>query len=397
MNKIELLSPAGSMDRLKIALLYGADAVYIGGRDYSLRANAKNFSIDEIREACEYAHKLGKKVYVAVNIIFHNEDTVGLIDYLKELEDCQVDAIVVADPLVINLVHENNINIPIHVSTQYSVVNYEAAMFFKNIGVERIVLGRETSRCEIKEIIDKTGLDIEIFIHGAMCSSYSGRCVLSNYFTNRDANRGGCAQICRWNFDLERDDEKILNKTRFTMCCKDLCMLKYLSDIIDIGVCSLKVEGRMRSVYYVATVINTYRKAIDDYYNGTLTEEKYREYYKVLGRVANRDNVAQFYDKMPGVDEQYFGEREEVSNQDYLGIVEEYNDGYVSIREKNFFRPGDEVEIISPNRETFNFIVPKIYDKDMNELECARHPEEIIKFKLDYMVDKYDMMRIKVK
>ena len=397
MNKIELLSPAGSMDRLKIALLYGADAVYIGGRDYSLRANAKNFSIDEIREACQYAHELGKKVYVAVNIIFHNEDTIGLVDYLKELEDCQVDAIVVADPLVINLVHENNINIPIHVSTQYSVVNYEAAMFFKNLGVERIVLGRETSRDEIKEIIDKTGLDIEIFIHGAMCSSYSGRCVLSNYFTNRDANRGGCAQICRWNFDLERDNEKIINKTRFTMCCKDLCMLKYLGDIIDIGVCSLKVEGRMRSVYYVATVINTYRKAIDDYYNGTLTEEGYREYYKVLGRVANRDNVAQFYDKMPGVDEQYFGEREEVSNQDYLGIVEEYDDGYVSIREKNFFRPGDEVEIISPNRETFSFIVPKIYDKDMNELECARHPEEIIKFKLDHMVDKYDMMRIKVK
>ena len=397
MNKIELLSPAGSMDRLKIALLYGADAVYIGGRDYSLRANAKNFSIDEIREACQYAHKLGKKVYVAVNIIFHNEDTIGLVDYLKELEACQVDAIVVADPLVINLVHENNINIAIHVSTQYSVVNYEAVMFFKNLGVERIVLGRETSREEIKEIIDKTGLDIEIFIHGAMCSSYSGRCVLSNYFTNRDANRGGCAQICRWNFDLERDNEKILNKTRFTMCCKDLCMLKYLGDIIDIGVCSLKVEGRMRSVYYVATVINTYRKAIDDYYNGTLTEEKYRDYYKVLGRVANRDNVAQFYDKMPGVDEQYFGEREEVSNQDYLGIVEEYKDGFVSIREKNFFRPGDEVEIISPNRETFSFIVPKIYDKDMNELECARHPEEIIKFKLDYMVDKYDMMRIKVK
>ena len=396
-EKVELLAPAGSIERLKMALLYGADAVYIGGRDYSLRANAKNFSIDEIREACQYAHKLGKKVYVAVNIIFHNEDTIGLVDYLKELEACQVDAIVVADPLVINLVHENNINIAIHVSTQYSVVNYEAVMFFKNLGVERIVLGRETSREEIKEIIDKTGLDIEIFIHGAMCSSYSGRCVLSNYFTNRDANRGGCAQICRWNFDLERDNEKIVNKTRFTMCCKDLCMLKYLGDIIDIGVCSLKVEGRMRSVYYVATVINTYRKAIDDYYNGTLTEEKYKDYYKVLGRVANRDNVAQFYDKMPGVDEQYFGEREEVSNQDYLGIVEEYNDGYVSIREKNFFRPGDEVEIISPNRETFSFVIPKIYDKDMNELECARHPEEIIKFKLDCVVDKYDMMRIKVK
>lgn len=397
MNKIELLAPAGNLEKLKFAYLYGADACYIGGRDFSLRANAKNFSVEEINEACSYAHNLGKRVYVTVNIVFHNEDINGIIDYLKELAKAKVDAIIVSDPLVIDVVKENNIDLEIHISTQASTLNYEAVDFWKKEGASRVVLARELSKDEIKEIIDRTGMEIECFVHGAMCSSYSGRCVLSNYFTNRDANRGGCAQICRWNFDLERDNEKILNKTRFTMCCKDLCMLKYLGDIIDIGVCSLKVEGRMRSVYYVATVINTYRKAIDDYYNGTLTEEKYRDYYKVLGRVANRDNVAQFYDKMPGVDEQYFGEREEVSNQDYLGIVEEYNDGYVSIREKNFFRPGDEVEIISPNRETFSFIVPKIYDKDMNELECARHPEEIIKFKLDCIVDKYDMMRIKVK
>lgn len=397
MKKVELLSPAGSIERLKIALLYGADAVYIGGRDYSLRANAKNFSLDEIKEACEYAHKLNKRVYVTVNIVFHNEDIEGLVDYLKELEKCQVDAVIISDPLVINIIHENKIKIPIHISTQYSSVNYEVVNFWKKLGVERVVLGRETSKEEIKEIIDRTGMDIEIFIHGAMCASYSGRCVLSNYLTNRDANRGGCAQICRWNFEMDVDGEIVPSNTKFTMCSKDLCMLEVIPDIIDIGVCSLKVEGRMRSIYYIATVINTYRRAIDDYYNGMLDDKKIKKYLKVLNRVANRDNAVQFFDKFPTEEEQYFGEREEVSNQDYLGIVDDYDGEYVSLITKNFFKPGDEVEIISPNRETFSFVVPEIYDNELNILECARHPEEIIKFKLNWEVSKYDMMRIKIK
>lgn len=397
MKKVELLSPAGSIERLKIALLYGADAVYIGGRDYSLRANAKNFSLDEINEACEYAHKLNKRVYVTVNIVFHNEDIEGLVDYLKELEKCQVDAVIISDPLVINIIHENKIKIPIHISTQYSSVNYEVVNFWKKLGVERVVLGRETSKDEIKEIIDRTGMDIEIFIHGAMCASYSGRCVLSNYLTNRDANRGGCAQICRWNFEMDVDGEIVPSNTKFTMCSKDLCMLEVIPDIIDIGVCSLKVEGRMRSIYYIATVINTYRRAIDDYYNGMLDDKKIKKYLKVLNRVANRDNAVQFFDKFPTEEEQYFGEREEVSNQDYLGIVDDYDGEYVSLITKNFFKPGDEVEIISPNRETFSFVVPEIYDNELNILECARHPEEIIKFKLNREVSKYDMMRIKIK
>ena len=397
MKKVELLSPAGSIERLKIALLYGADAVYIGGRDYSLRANAKNFSLDEINEACEYAHKLNKRVYVTINIIFHNEDIEGLVDYLKELEKCQVDAVIISDPLVINIIHENKIKIPIHISTQYSSVNYEVVNFWKKLGVERVVLGRETSKEEIKEIIDRTGMDIEIFIHGAMCASYSGRCVLSNYLTNRDANRGGCAQICRWNFEMDVDGEIVPSNTKFTMCSKDLCMLEVIPDIINIGVCSLKVEGRMRSIYYIATVINTYRRAIDDYYNGMLDDKKIKKYLKVLNRVANRDNAVQFFDKFPTEEEQYFGEREEVSNQDYLGIVDDYDGEYVSLITKNFFKPGDEVEIISPNRETFSFVVPEIYDNELNILECARHPEEIIKFKLNREVSKYDMMRIKIK
>ena len=397
MRKIELLSPAGSIEKLKIALLYGADAVYFGGRNYSLRANAKNLGLSEIKDACDYAHSLNKKVYVTVNIVFHNEDIDGLVDYLRELEKCGVDAIIVSDPLVINIVHENKINIPIHISTQYSTVNYETVNFWKSLGVERVVLGRETSRNEVKEIIDKTGVEVETFVHGAMCSSYSGRCVLSNYFTNRDANRGGCSQICRWNFDLCVDGEKIDTDTQFTMCSKDLCMLEYLSDMIDIGISSLKVEGRMRSIYYVATVINTYRRAIDDYYNGVLDKDKINYYLKVLGRVANRDSCDQFFNKFPGVDEQYFLGREEVSNQDYLGIVNSYDGEYVTLTQKNYFKSGDLVEFISPDRETFSIVVPEIYDIDGNKLECARHPEEIIRFKLDKEVFEYDMMRIKIK
>lgn len=397
MDRVELLAPAGSLDRVRIALLYGADAVYFGGRNYSLRANAKNLGIDEIKEACNYAHSLGKRVYVTVNIVFHNEDTIGLVDYLTCLEECGVDAIIVSDPLVINIIKENKINIPIHISTQYSTVNYETVNFFKSLGVERVVLGRETSKEEIKDIIDKTGMEIETFVNGAMCASYSGRCVLSNYFTNRDANRGGCAQICRWNFSLETDGKKIDTDTEFTMCSKDLCMMEYLSEMTDIGIKSLKVEGRMRSIYYIATVINTYRRAIDDYYNGCLTKDKIDKYLKVLGRVANRDSCPQFFDKFPDMDCQYFLGREEISNQDYLGIVNSYDSGYVILTQKNYFKTGDCVEFISPDRETFSYVIPEIYDMDGNILECARHPEQVVKFKLPIKVCEYDMMRIEIK
>lgn len=396
MKKIELLSPAGNFERLKIALLYGADAVYFGGRNYSLRANAKNFSLEEIAEACNYAHELGKKVYVTVNIVFHDEDTEGLVEYLKSLEKSGVDAIIVSDPTVISLVKEYQINLPIHISTQYSSLNKETVNFFKELGAERVVLGREASKEEIKEIIDETGVEIETFVHGAMCASYSGRCVLSNYFTNRDANRGGCSQICRWTFDMYEDDKLIESPVQFTMSSKDLRMLECLKEMIDLGISSLKVEGRMRSIYYIATVINTYRKAIDECYDGTLTDEKIAYYTKVLNRVANRDSCPQFFNRFPDVLEQYFLGRVEVSNQDYLAIVDDYDGEYVYLTEKNYFKPGDEVEFISPNNETFSYVVPKIYDLEGNELECARHPEEKIKFKLNKTVNQYDMMRIRL-
>ena len=393
-KKVELLAPAGNLERLKIAFLYGADAVYLGGQNYSMRANAKNFSLDDIKEASLIAHSLGKKVYVTVNIVFHNEDFVGLVDYLKALESYGVDAIIVSDMAIIDIVKDNKINIPIHISTQMSNANYESIMYLKNEGVERVVLARESSRENTKEIIEKTGVEIECFLHGAMCSSYSGRCVLSNYFTGRDANRGGCAQICRWCFDIEG----IEDDTKFTMSCKDLSLIKELKDMIDIGISSLKVEGRMRSNYYIATVISTYRQAIDDYYNGELTDEKIEYYSKVLNRVANRDSISQFYNKFPGVEEQYFLGRQEVSNQDFLGIVLDYNDETkeVTLEQRNYFKPGDSVEVFGPSIKTFEFVVPDIYDEEGNGLEVARHPRQIIKFKLDKKVYENDIMRIKI-
>lgn len=399
MDKVELLAPSGSLDRLKIAFLYGADAVYIGGRNFSLRANATNFSIEEIKEACSYAHNINKKVYVTVNIIFHNDNIEGLVDYLKELEACKVDAIISSDPMIIDVIKENNINLKIHLSTQMSCANTETALFFKDLGVERVVLARECSRENIKSIIDNAKIEVETFVHGAMCSSYSGRCVLSNYFTKRDANRGGCAQICRWTFDLcDKDKNIIESDTKFTMSTKDLSMIDNLKDMIDIGITSLKIEGRMRSNYYIATVVSTYREAIDNYYNNTLTEEKIAYYKKVLNRVANRESTSQFYNSFPGVEGQYFLGRQEISNQDFLGVVLDYDDDnhIVTLVQKNYFKPKDKVSMFGPSIETFDFEIPNIYDIDNNKLDVARHPEEIIKFKLDKKVYKDDIMRVKL-
>lgn len=399
MNKIELLAPAGNLEKLKFAFMYGADACYIGGRNYSLRANATNFSLEEIKEACTYAHSINKKVYVTVNIVFHDEDTEGITEYLKKLSEYKVDAIIVSDPFIIDIINNNKIDLKIHISTQASTLNYETVMFWKSLGVERVVLARELSKNEIKEIIDKTEVEVEIFVHGAMCSSYSGRCVLSNYFTNRDANRGGCAQICRWEFPLyDSKMNKIESDTMFTASSKDLMMASNIKEIIKIGITSLKVEGRMRSNYYVATVINTYRNIIDDYYDNKLTDDRLNHYIKILNRVANREATVQFWDKLPTVEEQYYLGRNEVSNQDFLGVVLDYDEEtkIVTITERNYFKTGDVVEVFGPNIDTFTFTMPDIYDEDNNKVNVGRHPEEILRFKLDKKVYKNDIIRVKI-
>ena len=392
MEKIELLAPAGDLERLKLAFHYGADACYLGGKDFSLRANAKNFSLEDLKEAADYAHSLNKKIYVTVNIIFHNEDLDGLIKYLKELEKIGVDAVIVSDLAVVNIINENNINLEIHLSTQASTLNSYAATFWRNLNVKRIVLAREASREDIKAIKEKTGLDLEVFIHGAMCTSFSGRCVLSNYATNRDSNRGGCAQVCRWMFNINESDNT------FMMMPKDLNMAYYLKDLIELGANSFKVEGRMRSIYYVASIIMTYRKLIDKIYDNTLTEKDLKYAIAILNRTANRESAPQFFDKIPTYKEQYFNGREEVSNQDFLGIVKEYDEekGLVTIEQRNYFKKGDVVEFIGPNLETFTYEINNIYDEDGNLIDIVRHPKMIVKLPISTKLNKDDMMRIKV-
>ena len=390
MKKIELLSPAGDLERLKVTLLYGADAVYLGGENYGLRANATNFTIDEIREGCSFAHRLGKKVYLTLNIVFHNEDMDGVTDYIGSVVDAGIDAFIVSDPFIISYIKSNCPNVEVHLSTQNSTTNYEAVNFFKNQGVDRVVLARELSKREIKEIIDKTGIDIEVFIHGAMCTCFSGRCALSNYVTNRDANRGGCSQVCRFAFETPEDK-------KFTMATKDLNMAKYIPDLIDIGVRSLKVEGRMRSIYYLATVIGSYRTLIDSYYNNKLTDEVMAEEEKILYRVANREVSTHYFMKEADFSDQYYTGRVEISNQDYLGQVLEYNreSKLIKILERNYFELGDKVELFTPNGDRVQFTVSSLFDSDMNEIDVARHPDNVYDLYLDTDIDisDYSMIR----
>ncbi len=388
---IELLAPAGDLEKLKFALFYGADAVYIGGRNFSLRANAKNFSMEDIKEGVNYAHKLHKKVYVTVNIILHNDNKEGLQEYLQELSQIGVDAIIVSDIYIIKLITEKKIPLEVHLSTQASVLNSASALFYKSLGVKRIVLAREAMSSDIKDIKEKTNLDLEAFIHGAMCTSISGRCVLSNKITNRDANRGGCAQICRWTFESD-------SNPTFSMTSKDLNMILHMKEMISLGINSFKVEGRMRGIYYIATVIQTYRKLIDKMIDNTLKEGEIHYYLDILNRCANRESAPQFFSKMPTHKEQYFLGRMEVSNQDFLGLVLEYDEEkkIATIEQRNYFKVGDIVEFFGPNLETFSYKIHKIENENYEEIKVANHPNMIIKMKIDQKLEKLDMMRIKI-
>lgn len=386
----ELLAPAGDFEKLKFAFLYGADAVYFGGQNFSLRANAKNFNLEEMKEATTYAHSINKKVYITVNIVLHNQDLVGLDEYLKYLDSINVDGIIASDIFVIKKVKELNLNFSVCLSTQASLLNKRAVKFWKNLGVSRVVMAREASKEQIK-IIKDTGIEVETFIHGAMCTSFSGKCVLSNYVTLRDSNRGGCAQICRWNFN-------VLDKPDLTITPKDLNMIPFIKDEIDLGVDSFKIEGRMRSIYYISTVILCYRRMIDAALNNKLTSNLENYYLNILNRCANRESTPQFYDKLPGVDEQYFNSREELSNQDFLGLVLGYDkeNKMVILESRNYFKVGDEVQFFGPNMETFNWTINKIYNENLEEIDVSRHPKAIVKIPLNKAVEKDDMMRLKV-
>lgn len=397
MQKIELLAPAGDLERLKVAIDYGADAVYLGGPILGLRANAKNFTYEEIKDGCIYAHERNKKVYVTVNIVLHNKEANLVEESLKQLEKCGVDAIIVSDPAVISIAKKNT-NLEIHLSTQQSTLNIEACRFWKKQGVSRIVLGREVSKEGILEIRKNVDIEIECFVHGAMCAGLSGRCVLSNYLTNRDANRGGCSQICRWDFDLrDKDLNLIKGENNFTFCSKDLSMLTVLPDMIKCGISSLKIEGRMRSIYYVATIVNIYRKAIDEYYENECIKN-IEEKIKIVRRCANRDSIVQFFNGVNDYTCGYYNGRFEESNQDFLGVVLEYNDKtkVAVIEQRNYFKKGDIVDIFGPKHDTYTIKIDDIFDENNNIIDVVRHPRQVISMVIDKDIKSGDIIRIHI-
>lgn len=385
----EVLSPAGDLERLKWALMYGADAVYIGGYNYSLRANANNFSIQDITEGVEYAHSLGKKVYVTVNILFHNEDLEGLTNYLTTLSDIGVDAFIVSDLAVIKRIRELNLKPEIHISTQESSVNKLAVKFWESVGATRVVLARECSKIDILDIKNNTDAELEVFIHGAMCTSYSGRCVLSNYVTKRDSNRGGCSQVCRFIFKTKKYDD-------FQIASKDLSMIDHIPELVDMGVSSLKIEGRMRSMYYIATVVNTYKNVVTLYKEGKLTNDLMEYYKKVLNRLSNRENKSQFFTGDVNTSDQYYTGRKEVSNQDFLGVVLDYSDNIMKIEQRNNFKVGDTIEIFGPNTLATKIKVDSIINEENESISVANHPQEVLYVKVPFKVEKNDILRVPI-
>lgn len=400
-KKPELLAPAGNLEKLKIAVQYGADAVFIGGQEYGLRSNAGNFTFDEMKEGVEFAKKYGAKIYVTTNIFAHNENIDGLEEYVLGLKGAGIAGIIVADPLIIETCRRLAPEIEVHLSTQQSLSNWKAVQFWKEEGLERVVLARETSAEEIREMKEKVDIEIETFIHGAMCIAYSGRCTLSNHMTARDSNRGGCCQSCRWDYDLYSLDqqEEVAQFSEgdapFAMSPKDLKLIESIPQMIELGIDSLKIEGRMKSIHYVATVVSVYRKVIDAYCADPENFVIQKEWLVELDKCANRDTAPAFFEGVPGYKEQMFGNHSKKTTFDFAGLVLDYDaeNQMVTLQQRNYFKPGQEVEFFGPEIENFTTVVEKIWDEDGNELDAARHPMQIVKFKLDKPVYPNNMMR----
>jgi putative protease len=401
LDRPELLAPAGNLEKLKFAVHYGADAVYIGGQKYGLRSGADNFSFEEMKEGVEFASRYGAKVFVATNIYAHNEDIEGLESYLRGLEEAGIAAIIAADPAIIETAQRVAPKLEVHLSTQQSTMNWQAVKFWKDEGLPRVVLARETSFKEIAEIKSHVDIEIEAFIHGAMCSSYSGRCVLSNHFTDRDSNRGGCCQSCRWKYDLFVDDAPLYQEgqDQFTMGSKDLCMIQYLPELIEVGVDSFKIEGRMKSIHYVATVVNVYRKAIDAYFEDPERFEVKPEWIDEMNKAANRPLNTGFFLDTPGAEDHIYEAEEKAAPYDFAGIVLDYDEctGFASLQQRGHFKPGQEVEFVGPGGTFFKQTVTELTDAEGNALEAARHPMQVVRVRTLKPVKPMDMMRKKIR
>jgi len=401
LDRPELLAPAGNLEKLKFAVHYGADAVYIGGQKYGLRSGADNFSFEEMREGVEFAARYGAKVFVATNIYAHNEDIEGLEDYLRGLEAAGIAAIIAADPAIVETAQRVAPGLEVHLSTQQSVLNWRTVKFWKDEGLPRVVLARETSLEEIAEMKAHVDIEIEAFIHGAMCSSFSGRCVLSNHFTDRDSNRGGCCQSCRWKYDLYVDGDSVNTEqdSQFTMGSKDLCMISHLPELIEVGVDSFKIEGRMKSLHYVATVVDAYRQAIDAYFADPEGYELKPEWVDEINKSANRPLNTGFFFDTPGTEDHIYEPEQKAAPYDFAGVVLSYDEatGEAVIQQRNHFKPGTEVEFFGPGGTFFKQTVEEIRDLEGQLLDAARHPLQQVRIRTAQPVHPMDMMRKRIR
>ena len=405
-KKTELLAPAGDLEKLKIAVLYGADAVYIGGEAYGLRAKAKNFDIDTMKEGIDFAHSHGVKVYVTANIYAHNADFEGMADYFREVERIGADALIISDPGVFSLAREVVPDTEIHISTQANNTNYRSANFWYNLGAKRVVIARELSLGEIKTMRNNIpdDMDIEAFIHGAMCISYSGRCLLSNYLSGRDANKGACAHPCRWKYHLVEETRPgeympVVENERGTYIynSKDLCMIDHIPELIEAGIYSFKIEGRMKTPLYVGTVVKAYRQAIDDYYKDPELYKKRIPYYLTeVSKASHREYTTAFYYGKPDGNQQVYTNNSYIREYDFIGMVQEDWDaetGYAVVEQRNKFSVGEEIEVMPAKGDSYSMIVTELINMNGESVESAPHPQEMLKVKFDRPVHKYDMLR----
>ena len=407
MEKVELLAPAGSLAKLKYALVYGADAVYIGGEEFSLRVAAKNFTADEIKEGIDFAHNLGKKVYITANIIPHNGDIKKFPEFVREVDALGADAIIISDPGMFVLAKKCAPRLDIHISTQANNTNFESAKFWHSQGAKRVILAREMSFDEIREIRENTPSDLELecFVHGAMCISYSGRCLLSNYMTHRDANMGACAHPCRWKYALVEEKRPgeympVFENERGTFIynSKDLCMIERIPEIIESGITSLKIEGRVKNELYVATVVKAYRREIDAYYKDKKNYKFNPENLEELKKISYRGYTTGFFDEKPKGTEQVYTSSTYIQNYQTTAVVKAFDKQTktVTLEQRNRFFAGDEIEFLMPNGENRSFKITEMTDADGNSIDVAPHPQMIVKFKVDFDVEDYSIVRTKV-
>lgn len=406
MKKIELLAPAGSLEKLKMAVVYGADAVYIGGEEFGLRANAENFSNAEMLEGIEFAHARGKRVYLTMNIIPHNDDLERMPQYIESISGIGIDAIILSDPGVFSIVKERLPGVEIHLSTQANNTNWRSAAFWHAQGVKRVILARELSLDEVHEIRDNTpeSLQLEIFIHGAMCISYSGRCLLSSYMAGRDSNRGLCAHPCRWQYHLVEEKRPgeympVFENERGTFIynSKDLCMIEHIPEIVAAGVTSLKIEGRMKSSYYVATVVKAYRAALDSYLSNPEGYSFNPEWLEEVSKASHREFTTGFYFGKTGSGTQVYNTSSYIRDYDFVGLVQEYdkNTGIATVQQRNRMFQGEEIEVVRPRGSYYNQKIKWMKNADLEEIGSAPHPQMMVYMPMDSDVEEYTILRRK--